>query len=124
MFMRYRGGGVGHLYMRAIEVWLTETGWGSDDILTPRKEGSGSSEEEDEDMEGKEDSRGEDEDEDLEGKEDSGSDKNFEDEVYQEDSDAAESNHSDSDQEHHSDSDMHDEEGEGTMDGEYGFSGF
>ena len=33
--MRYRGGGVGHTYMRAIEVWLAETGWGSDDILTP-----------------------------------------------------------------------------------------
>jgi hypothetical protein len=32
MFMRYRGGGVGHAYMRAIEPWLTETGWGSDDI--------------------------------------------------------------------------------------------
>lgn len=31
--MRYRGGGVGHLYMRAVEVWLTETGWGADDTL-------------------------------------------------------------------------------------------
>ena len=31
--MRYRGGGVGHTYMRAIETWLTETGWGSDDVL-------------------------------------------------------------------------------------------
>jgi hypothetical protein len=28
MFMRYRGGGVGHKYMRAIEQWLWETGWG------------------------------------------------------------------------------------------------
>ena len=28
MFMRYRGGGVGHKYMRAIEKWLGETGWG------------------------------------------------------------------------------------------------
>jgi hypothetical protein len=35
MFMRYRGGGVGHLYMRAIEVWLAETGWGSNDGLIP-----------------------------------------------------------------------------------------
>jgi hypothetical protein len=26
--MRYRGGGVGHTYMRAIEQWLWETGWG------------------------------------------------------------------------------------------------
>ena len=31
--MRYRGGGVGHTYMRAIEIWLAETGWGSDDVL-------------------------------------------------------------------------------------------
>ena len=26
--MRYRGGGVGHKYMRLIEEWLYETGWG------------------------------------------------------------------------------------------------
>ena len=38
MFMRYRGGGVGHLYMRAIEVWLAETGWGSDDVPVPEGE--------------------------------------------------------------------------------------
>lgn len=38
MFMRYRGGGVGHLYMRAIEVWLAKTGWGSDDTLVPEDE--------------------------------------------------------------------------------------
>ena len=38
MFMRYRGGGFGHLYMRAIEVWLAETGWGSDDILASKDE--------------------------------------------------------------------------------------
>ena len=37
MFMRYRGGGVGHHYMRAIETWLAETGWGSDDV-TPTAE--------------------------------------------------------------------------------------
>jgi hypothetical protein len=30
MFMRYRGGGVGHLYMREVEEWLQETGWGQD----------------------------------------------------------------------------------------------
>ena len=29
MFMRFRGGGVGHLYMHQIEPWLDETGWGS-----------------------------------------------------------------------------------------------
>ena len=28
MFMRHRGGGVGHTYMREIEKWLSETGWG------------------------------------------------------------------------------------------------
>lgn len=26
--MRYRGGGVGHTYMRVIEQWLWATGWG------------------------------------------------------------------------------------------------
>ena len=36
--MRYCGGGVGHLYMRAIEVWLAETGWGADDALTSSPE--------------------------------------------------------------------------------------
>ena len=40
MFMRYRGGGVGHLYMHAIEVWLAETGWGADDALTSSPEDS------------------------------------------------------------------------------------
>jgi len=30
MFMRYRGGGVGHKYMRTIEQWLWTTGWGND----------------------------------------------------------------------------------------------
>ena len=29
IFMRYRGGGVGHLYMRHIEPWLDATGWGT-----------------------------------------------------------------------------------------------
>ena len=29
MFMRFRGGGVGHLYMRQIEPWLDATGWGT-----------------------------------------------------------------------------------------------
>ena len=33
--MRYRGGGVGHLYMRPIEPWLPRTGWGSGDVLAP-----------------------------------------------------------------------------------------
>ena len=38
MFMRYRGGSVGHLYMRAIESWLAETGWGSNDAYLPADE--------------------------------------------------------------------------------------
>jgi len=28
MFMRFRGGGIGHMYMRSIEPWLDSTGWG------------------------------------------------------------------------------------------------
>ena len=29
MFMRFRGGGVGHRYMRQVEPWLDATGWGA-----------------------------------------------------------------------------------------------
>ena len=29
MFMRYRGGGIGHLYMREIKQWLNSSKWGS-----------------------------------------------------------------------------------------------
>jgi len=29
MFMRFRGGGIGHIYMRQIEWWLDATGWGT-----------------------------------------------------------------------------------------------
>ena len=29
MFMRFRGGGVGHHYMREVEPWLDSTGWGA-----------------------------------------------------------------------------------------------
>ena len=28
-FMRFRGGGIGHMYMRHIEPWLDATGWGT-----------------------------------------------------------------------------------------------
>lgn len=28
MFMRFRGGGIGHIYMRQVEPWLNNTGWG------------------------------------------------------------------------------------------------
>ena len=40
MFMRYRGGGVGHLYMRTIEAWLVKTGWGADDLQMPKSSDS------------------------------------------------------------------------------------
>ena len=49
--MRYRGGGVGHLYMRAIEVWLAETGWGADDALMSSSLDSDTSPEDSEDDE-------------------------------------------------------------------------
>ena len=29
MFMRFRGGGIGHRYMRQVEPWLDATGWGA-----------------------------------------------------------------------------------------------
>jgi hypothetical protein len=29
MFMRFRGGGVGHMYMRHVEPWLDAAGWGA-----------------------------------------------------------------------------------------------
>ena len=29
MFMRFRGGGIGHRYMRQVEPWLDTTGWGA-----------------------------------------------------------------------------------------------
>jgi hypothetical protein len=29
MFMRFRGGGIGHIYMRQVEPWLDATGWGT-----------------------------------------------------------------------------------------------
>ena len=103
--MRYRGGGVGHTYMWAVEVWLAETGWGSNDILVSIDEDT-SSEEATEDLEGIE--------------EDGGS----EDEVS--DGDAA-SNITHSDEESNSDIDpdveyLSSENEKETMDGEYGFS--
>jgi len=55
--MRYRGGGVGHTYMRAIEQWLWRTGWGCEipdiDVSEPQS-GDGDNDEdkvfEDEEM--------------------------------------------------------------------------
>lgn len=29
MFMRFHGGGIGHRYMRRVEPWLDDTGWGA-----------------------------------------------------------------------------------------------
>jgi len=29
MFMRFRGGGIGHMYMHQVEPWLDATGWGA-----------------------------------------------------------------------------------------------
>lgn len=106
--MRYRGGGVGHLYMRAIEVWLAETGWGSND--TPMStNGDVSSEESSEDSDSSEDSK---------------SDGNDEGEVSE---DAVSNGTIGSGEEHGSDVDpdaeyLFSENEEETMDGEYGFS--
>ena len=100
--MRYRGGGVGHLYMRAIEVWLAETGWGSNDT------------QEDVDLEESE--------EDSEDDETSRTDGSSGDEVPEDD--AVSNSTTDSDRES-IDLDAEyasSENDEETMDGEYGFS--
>ena len=71
MFMRFRGGGVGHLYMRQIEPWLDATGWGASwpslidrdpcpDQDSPRQERSGA-ETDDEDDNSEDSSSSEDE---------------------------------------------------------------
>lgn len=106
--MRYRGGGVGHLYMRAIEVWLAETGWGSNDAPMSTN-GDVSSEESSEDSDSSEDSK---------------SDGNDEGEVSE---DAVSNGTIGSGEEHGSDVDpdaeyLFSENEEETMDGEYGFS--
>lgn len=104
--MRYRGGGVGHLYMRAIEVWLTETGWGADNALFSDSDSEDS---------GHEDPGG--------GHTDNG-DGHSEDEASSEgDTSSNGTDHSSSD----TDPDTlyaTDEDKEETLDGEYGFSGF
>ena len=107
MFMRYRGGGVGHLYMRTIEHWLAETGWGSNDTLIST------------DVDSEEDSKGSDDSKDSD---DGGS----EDEVPQ--GDTTSNGTTDSDEERGSEVDpdaeyMSSENNEETIDGEYGFSG-
>ena len=82
MFMRFRGGGIGHIYMRQIEQWLDTTGWGttwpllrgedpnpdlpSDNGNSPGHGIDGVDEDEDEDGDGDGDEdRGEDEDNDA-----------------------------------------------------------
>lgn len=110
--MRYRGGGVGHAYMRAIEHWLTETGWGSDDIVVTN--GSG-----DESEDGAEEP----------GDSDDANDRNLEDKVSGDEtaSDAT----SISDKEDHQSEDLDDEstgleeeDETETLEGTLGFSGF
>jgi len=114
--MRYRGGGVGHIYMGAIEVWLAETGWGSNDTSLSVNE--------DVNLEsGKE---GLDGTEDLEGSENSKSGGNSEyegseDEVSE--SGTAPSSEEESGSDIDPDVEYMSSEGdEETMDGEYGFS--
>ena len=102
MFMRYRGGGVGHLYMRAIEVWLTETGWGSNDTLGPTNEDIDSGDALDDSEDNPGNGSGGSEDEVSEGT--TGSDEDH-------------GSGTDPDTEHSSS-----ENEEETMDGEYGFS--
>ena len=108
--MRYRGGGVGHLYMRAVEIWLAETGWGSSDTLVSIDEDITNLEEDAEDLEG------------SEGGEVGG---DSEDEVPESDTTSdcttgsdESSSDIDPDVEYESS-----ENGEETVDGEYGFSG-
>lgn len=111
--MRYQGGGVGHTYMRAIEIWLAETGWGSDDTIRPMGD--------DADLDEGDEGPGDEEDnEDPSG--------NSEDEVIFSDGDAV-SDDTGSDQEHLQDIDQDaeyefDAENEDTADGEYGFTSF
>ena len=107
MFMRYRGGGVGHAYMRAIEVWLAETGWGSDDILELAGEG----------VDLKEDA------EDAEHGEESGNGGNLEVEVPEDEAafdraEAGQDNGPDADPDHEYTADGQNEE---TAEGEYGY---
>ena len=46
--MRFRGGGVGHIYMRKVEEWLDGTGWGTTwPSLQDKYPDSGGSEEQD-----------------------------------------------------------------------------
>ena len=107
--MRYRGGGVGHIYMRAIEIWLTETGWGSSDALASANEDA-------EQEEGDED-----ESEDSEANAKGG---DSEDEVQE--GDVVSNGVMSSDEEYNLDADpdieLSSENDEETLDGKYGFS--
>lgn len=110
--MRYRGGGVGHRYMREIEPWLAETRWGSDDILTTIDPDSDVEMEENDEALKKNERNSEDEVSDVEG---AVSDATA-------DSDRAERSDIDPDAECASD-----KEGEGdeeTLEGVHGFGGF
>jgi hypothetical protein len=99
MFMRYRGGGVGHLYMRLIEVWLAETGWGANDDIISTNEDT-------------------DEEEDSKSSGDSTSDGDHEDDTVSNGTTDLDSSDIDPDAEN-----MSSENDEETIDGKYGFSG-
>ncbi|KAF9783930.1 hypothetical protein BJ322DRAFT_1109780 [Thelephora terrestris] len=118
MFMRYRGGGVGHLYMRAIEAWLTETGWGADDSLMSTLSDSGSGSEDGEHDEGKD--SGDSHEDNSEGdSQDEASNEGDTSSNHTTDSDADYSSDMDPDILHETDGD----DNEDTLDGEYGFTG-
>ena len=109
MFMRYRGGGVGHLYMRTIEVWLAETGWGSNDPLVSTDVDSSEEDSEDSDN-----------------SEDNGSGGNPEDGMPEFDTASNSTMDSDRGRDSEVDPDAEYASSEGdeeTMDGRYGFSG-
>jgi hypothetical protein len=125
MFMRYRGGGVGHTYMRAIEVWLAETGWGSDDTpILGSDSDTGTSEDEDPGDNGNSGDDGADENTgpDPQRHDKGESEEEASEEEASEKGDTSDSSIESDQDPDHSDLYATDEENEETMDGEYGFS--
>ena len=109
MFMRYRGGGVGHIYMRAIEQWLGETGWGQGIPNTGGSEPQGEGQPQQEESEDESDSE-------------RGSDSDSTHELDQEDDDEVEMVEDELEQgDDTEDEDLGDEE---TVEGEFGYSIF
>lgn len=105
--MRYRGEGVGHKYMRDIESWLWETGWGWDIGHKTEEipETKAMEDEPDSDEEGNEE-------------EEVGDEENKDEEVESEDEGEGDGNES---EEENEDEIIEDEE---TMEGELGYSIF